>query len=102
MTAVSDGQLSKAAKLLESPGLAPATASTAAKLKALLVQHEGRQAPPATWITKRHREAAALEPDVFRRAVRSAKTSWKCANSIWLHSTLFECSQLDFASRDAR
>ena len=73
VTAVSDGQLGKAAKLLESPGLAPATSSTASKIKSLLVQHEGREAPPAVWATKRKREAVALDFDTFRNTVRGAK-----------------------------
>ena len=73
VTAVSHGQLGKAADLLETPGLAPATAATVAKLDKLLVQHEGRAAPGWEWVERGKAAAATLDEKGFITHARAAK-----------------------------
>ena len=73
VTAVANGQLGKAASLLESRGLAPATEATAERMRGLLEQHAEREEPAWDWVTRRQGSAAALTFEAFRDGVRKAK-----------------------------
>jgi len=72
LTAVADGEIGRAASLLQSNGVAEASSTTAGMLRELLCRWPDRAAPQRDWIDRRKDEAASVDKKTLSATLREA------------------------------